>query len=259
LVILNLVGRIKNRLLLILSCSFLLTGLLGCSTLRRIAEPIAGLVGADKPVPPVFYSGPKALLAVTDFEVRATKASPEVGLNLRDMLLRELSNSKRFNIVEFKPANTAKETEKTAGREITGESSAAEQKDKVKTADLIVAVVVNDFEPQISGGRDGLGGGGGVGSGILGGLLGQALKKAYLIFEIRIVDAASSSVLATNRIHGQASDITREKSRAEFDRISLIGGLSSYSETPIEKAIRMCIIETVRYLTESIPPSYYKY
>jgi curli biogenesis system outer membrane secretion channel CsgG len=36
-------------------------------------------------------------------------------------------------------------------------------------------------------------------------------------------------------------------------------GLSGYANTPMEKAIRICIIEAVRYISQTIPANYYKY
>jgi len=36
-------------------------------------------------------------------------------------------------------------------------------------------------------------------------------------------------------------------------------GLSGYANTPLEKAIRVCIIEAVKYISGSVPPGYFKY
>jgi len=35
--------------------------------------------------------------------------------------------------------------------------------------------------------------------------------------------------------------------------------LGAYANTPMEKAIRICIIEAVRYIAQVIPANYYKY
>jgi len=40
---------------------------------------------------------------------------------------------------------------------------------------------------------------------------------------------------------------------------ALGGGLSAYANTPMEKAIRVCIVEAVRYISQTISPAYYKY
>lgn len=104
---------------------------------------------------------------------------------------------------------------------------------QVQGADLILTVAITEFEPQGSGGSAGLGGGGGAGSGVLGGLLGVALNKALMTLDIRIVDTSTSKILARTRVQGKDSDM--------------------------EKAISICVIETVRYISGAIPESYYKY
>jgi curli biogenesis system outer membrane secretion channel CsgG len=133
------------------------------------------------------------------------------------------------------------------------------QRGKIKTADLIVTAAVTEFEPQASGGAAGIGGGGGVGSGVLGGLLGAALNKAHMALDIRIVDTSTSEVLAATRVQGQASDVAGGFMAGFFGGWALGGGLSAYANTPMEKAIRICIIEAVRYISQTIPANYYKY
>jgi curli biogenesis system outer membrane secretion channel CsgG len=133
------------------------------------------------------------------------------------------------------------------------------QRGKIKTADLVITAAVTEFEPQASGGAAGIGGGGGIGSGILGGLLGAAMNKAHMALDIRIVDTSTSDVLAATRVQGQASDIAGGVMAGFFGGWGLGGGLSAYANTPMEKAIRICIIEAVRYISQAAPPSYYKY
>jgi curli biogenesis system outer membrane secretion channel CsgG len=99
-------------------------------------------------------------------------------------------------------------------------------------AGLIITAAVTEFEPQVSGGRGGVGGGGGASSGRLGGLLGASLSKARISLDIRIVNASTSETLAASSVQGQASDM--------------------------EKAIHICIIEAVRYISKAIPETYYK-
>ena len=50
------------------------------------------------PLPP--YSGLKARVAVADFEVKAAKATTDIGAGLRGMLVTALTNSNRFAVVE---------------------------------------------------------------------------------------------------------------------------------------------------------------
>ncbi len=203
----------------------------GCASLKSVMWPGAhggktATIGGLAP-----YSGSKAKIAVADFDVKTAKAGGTTGSDLREILVTALINSNRFKVVER----------------------------QASTADLIITAAVTEFEPQASGGRGGIGGGGGVGSGRLGGLLGASLNKAHMSLDIRIVDASTSEVLAVSLVQGQAADISGSIMADSLGSWQLVGGLSAYTNTPMEKAIRICIIEAVRYISKTIPATYYKY
>ncbi len=232
---------------------FLLIGLLlanltGCQTIRKFTSPSQQIDKGTYKIellPP--YSGLKSSIAVADLDVNASKAGSKVGVGLRDMLVWLLKESNRFLLTERNEIKTDSETPQL-------------QKDNAKKpADLIITAKVVSFEPQVSGGSDGVGGGGGSASGVLGGLLGTTLNKAYIALDIQIVDAVTSKVLATTKIQGQAADTDVASAAKFFDNWNLGCGLEDYSNTPMEKAIRICLIEIVRYIAEAVPVEYYKY
>lgn len=247
-----------NRFFFFTAC-ILIMGLAGCATLGQMTQPTAQVDNAagQTPLPP--YSGPKARIAVADFEVKAAKGYYEIGSGLREMLVTALINSNRFSVVERQALDAIMQEQELSASGAAQAGSGGPQRGKIKTADLIITAAVTEFEPQASGGRGGIGGGGGVGSGILGGLLGAALNKAHMALDIRIVDTSTSEVLAATRVQGQASDISGAIMGGFFGGWALGGGLSAYSNTPMEKAIRICIIEAVRYVSQTIPANYYKY
>lgn len=216
---------------------FLVFALTGCAFLPKNKSGLDRLPG---------YSGPKAKVSIADFDVIAAKADREVGVGLREMLVTALSNSNRFTIIEPKAPQSA---EQEAGER---------QENGTKAADLIVAATVEEFEPQASGGKEGLGGGGGVDSGLMGGLLGRATKKAHIKLEIRILDALSQAVLAATMVQGQAQEAAAG-SHPDLDNRNLGLGLSAYVNSPMEKAIRDCMAESMRYISQAIPADYYKY
>ena len=204
------------------------------------------------------YSGPKARIAVADFDVKAAKATGEIGSGLREMLVTALINSNRFSVVERQVLGAVMQEQELAASGAAQTGSGA-QRGQIKTADIIITAAVTEFEPQASGGRAGIGGGGGVGSGVLGGLLGAALNKAHMAMDIRIIDTSTSEVLAATRVQGQASDVAGGFMAGFLGSWALGGGLSAYANTPMEKAIRICIIEAVRYISQATPAGYYKY
>lgn len=196
-----------KRSLFVLCFALFISSILGCASLKQVGK---GKERLSKEGP--LYSGPKAKLALTELEIKSPKATSEIGSSLRDMLMEALKKSNRFLIVA--PQASA--------------SSTAEG------PDLIITIVLTEFEPQISGGSAGMGGGGGASSGILGGLLGTALNKAHLALDIRIVDTATSEVLSSTLVQGQASE-------------------------GMENAMRICIFEAARYISQAIPANYYKH
>jgi len=243
----------RNRLAVI-GLFLLVIGLAGCvSWLHSRAQVDKAAVNSALPS----YSGPKARIAVADFDVKAAKAGGEIGSGLHEMLITALINSNRFSVVERQALNSLIKEQDLS--DSLNAQPAGMQKPKLKTADLIITAAVTEFEPQASGGRSGIGGGGGVGSGILGGLLGAALNRAHMVLDIRIVDVSTSEVLASTRVAGQASDITGSIMSGFLGSWGLGGGLSAYANTPMEKAIRICIIEAVRYISQATPANHYKY
>jgi curli biogenesis system outer membrane secretion channel CsgG len=180
--------------------------LAGCAWIKPTAkiENIATLE-----LPP--YSGPKARIAVADFELKTAKASIGVSEDLRKILVSVLNNSNRFVLID----------------RLSQDSQPPEK------PDLIISAAVVEFDPEVSGGRAGIGGGGGINSGIFGGLLGVPADRARIALEVKVTDVLNTQVLASRLIQGQASDI--------------------------EKATGICISEALRYLSEAIAKDYYRY
>jgi len=175
------------------------------------------------------------------------------------MLVTALVNSNRFSVLERQALSAVMQEQELASSGAAQQGAGGPQRGKIKTADLIISAAVTEFEPQASGGRAGIGGGAGVGSGILGGLLGASLNKSHMALDIRIIDSSTSEVLASTRVQGEASDVGGAIMAGFFGGWALGGGLSAYANTPMEKAIRVCIIEAVRYISQGIPATYYKY
>lgn len=248
-----------KKLFFIIGCFLMVIAVAGCASLSAVMQPTAQVdnTAGAQALPP--YSGPKARIAVADFDVKAAKAGGEIGSGLREMLVTALLNSSRFSVLERQALAAVMQEQELSASGASQAGAGGPQRGKIKTADLIITAAVTEFEPQASGGKAGIGGGGGVGSGILGGLLGASLNKAHMALDIRIVDTSTSEVLAATRVQGQASDISGSIMAGFFGNWALGGGLSAYANTPMEKAIRVCIIEAVRYISQTIPANYYKY
>ncbi len=246
------------RKILIIIGFLLIMSLTGCASLTSLMRPTVQVNNNAGVAPLLPYSGLKSRIAVADFDVKVAKATGEMGSSLREMLVTVLVNSNRFSVVEREALSTVTQEQKLDASGAVQLGSGLE-KEKIKIADLIITAAVTEFEPEASGGAAGMGGGGSVGSGTLGGLLGSAVNKAHMVLDIRIIDVVTSEVLSTMRIQGQASDVSSGFMANFFGGCGLGGGLSAYANTPMEKAIRVCIIEAVRYVSQATPVNYYKY
>ncbi len=178
-----------------------------------------------------YYTGRKARIAVVDFDNKSTNATGDVGSGLRDMLASALVNSNRFVVSNKEPST------------------------EDKKADLIIAATITGFEPPSSGGRNGMGGGGGSGNGDMGGLLGVSSNKARIAIDIRIINALNSQVIELIKVQAQAVDNVI----ASVDNWALSNNLALYANTAMEKAVRRCLVDAVRYIVQNIPAGYYKY
>ncbi|MCM8780277.1 MAG: hypothetical protein NC914_03955 [Candidatus Omnitrophica bacterium] len=243
------------RLLLgIVSIFFLVSGIIGCASAIQPTAQVDNTAGAQ-PLPP--YAGPKARVAVADFDVKAARGSREIGSGLREMLITALVNSNRFRVVERQALGAVMQEQELAASGAAQPGSV--QRGQIQTADIIISAAVTEFEPHASGGGAGIGGYGGVAGGILGGLVGGMMTKAHMALALRIIDTSTSEVLASTRVQGSATDVAGGIMGGWGGGWGLGAGLGGYANTPMEKAIRICIIEAVKYISQAIPPSYYKY
>ncbi len=228
-----------KKVLFIIFFGVMILSLNGCGSLRKIHKIYAPKIPQDVQTAAIHsYSGPKVCVAVADFEINTAKANNEMGSGLRQMLITALNKSGYFFIL---------------GRQAVDLSTnSALPEDAAKKADFIVTATVIDFESQASGGNDGVGGGGGLNNGRFGGLLGETLNKAHLSMNISIINASTSAVLAATLVHGQAAaDISKSGISELSDNSELDSRLSGYINIPMGKAIRECINEAARYITQT--------
>ncbi|MEW6680415.1 MAG: CsgG/HfaB family protein [bacterium] len=224
----------------------------GCAATST--EPKARVdTSMEAELPP--YSGPKASLAVSKFEWKAEKEDIGAGDGLKDMLTTLLVQSKRFKVLERQELGSIKEEIGLSESGYVDESFTVE-KGKIRGADILVIAAITGWEP----GAEKRGGGvGGFGPGWLG-AIGGAFKKSYLAMDIRIISSATSEVLAATRIEGEAKEVDLGiLAGGIFGSVPLGGVLSKYSKTPMEKAIRVCLKEAVKYILENTPKEYFKY
>jgi curli biogenesis system outer membrane secretion channel CsgG len=243
-----------KRSLFIILCFFCVAGLTGCASMREPSAQVDNNAGT-LPLPP--YSGPKARIAVADFDIKAAKAQQSIGTGLREMLITSLVNSNRFSVVERQALKAAMQEQELAA---SGASApGGPKRGNIKTADLIITAAVTEFEPHSVGGNAGIIGGRSIESVLIGGIIAGSMNKAHMALDIRVIDASTSEILTSTRVQGKASDFAGGFGIAVFGVGALGPGLGGYANTPMEKAIRVCIIEAVKYVAMTVPATYFKY
>ncbi len=260
----------------LISCVFFLA-LSGCMDMEKQVEPKATVdTGLEQLLPP--YNGPKARIAVADFEWKVgggstTKISgfgvgqgitiqhseyAGYATGLRDMLTTALVQSGRYRVLERQNIDSLKQEMALARTGYTDKSGI--KKGGIKGADLLIMGAITGWEPGASGKGGGLGGGYlGKAAAIWAGISG-AVKKSKMAMDIRIVDTHTSEVLAATRVEGEAKDVNFGAALGALTGSGgMSGGLGAYAKTPMEKAIRTCIYEAVKYIVAHTPKEYMKY
>ena len=207
----------------LLGCLIISLSIAGCFSTKM--HPAGSKYLAGEPLEG--YSGPKAKIAVSDFELKTSGLNAELGQALKEYLISILNNTKRFEIVA--PSET----------------------------DLIISVGIIEFVPENSGGKSGVAGGGSAASSFMGGLLGTPLNKANMQLSLRIVERATSNVISSKDIQSQAVENPGNKINTPHDKI-FKAGLSEYAGTPMGKVIYECLLEAARYIALNVPQTYYK-
>lgn len=197
--------------------------------------------------------GLKAIVAVGDFQVKAAKATTEIGDGLREMLHTALHNSGYFIVVErMDLKGLAAEQTLSHSRMARPESALPES--RMDIAEIMVYAAVTEFEPQAKSAnwvnvmpRMPL-------------AVSQNYNESHMALDMRVVDVASGRVLATQRIPGLAIAMRASLSTViPGTPLGIPVGLSVYRNTPMELAIRDCIQKAVMYVINNTPEDYYRH
>jgi len=205
------------------------------------------------------YNGPKARIAVARFENKTANArswySPEIGDGMADMLTTAMVNSGRYIVLERQALDDVLgEQDLGASGRVREDTAAAIG--EIEGAELLVVAAVTEFEGNAGGTRAG---GGGIGGGIFGALAGGS-RSAHMAIDLRVVDATSSRILAATSVEGEAKDFNIGGALAGYTgSVGLGGALSTWENTPREKALRQVIGGAVDYVISVTPQEMMRY
>jgi len=234
--------------------------LAGCEIIQQtIAPPKATVTSGGGPdmasAQAESYNGPKARIAVSRFSDKTAKGwwTGEIGDGMAEMMATALFNTNRFIVLERQQiGDVLAEQDLGAGGRVQQETSAPIG--QIEGAELLITGAVTGYEPGASGYFGGIGGGK---KDIAGGVI-AALKGSYIAIDVRVIDTKTSRILSAATVEGTASDIEGLIGMA-IGKIGLGTGLGGWSKTPMEKALRLCIQESVNFIVSKTPAQYYHY
>ena len=241
-----------------LCISVILVWLYSCAptaTVTSTGGPSIGEAQAEK------YDGPKARISVGEFQDKTAKGSwsggwygmwgvqwREIGDGMQDMLTTALFNTNRYMVLEREQLGAVLDEQDlaAAGRVKKGTEAPTGE---IYGAELIITATVTEFE----GSERGAGGG----TKVLGVRVGGGVKQAHVAIDIRIIDTKTSQIVAATSVEGKSSSLGLETSTNIGGNLPI--SLGGFSNTPVEKAIRVCIQEAVNYIVSKTPNVYYRH
>src|SRR6056297_3416115 len=209
------------------------------------------------------YNGPKARIAVARFENKTADSAgyggwynPSIGDGMADMLTTALVNSGRYIVLERDSLDTVLgEQDLGASGRIREDTAAAIG--EIEGAELLVVAAVTEFDGN-TGGRSGSIGGSKIGR-VFGAISGGS-RSAHMAIDLRVVDARTSPILAATSVEGEAQDFDIGGALSGYTgSVGLGGSLSSWENTPREKALRQVIGAAVDYVISVTPSEMMRY
>jgi len=210
--------------------------------------------------------GAKARVAVSRFEDKSAKgkSSGKIGDGMAEMLSNALFSTNRFIVLERGAVgDVIKEQDFGASGRVKTETAA--KIGEIEGADLLIQGTITEFEPGASGaeGRGSssgrrpkrLPGPFGRGIGDIFGEIGGGITRSHVAMIVKVIDAKTSRILASEQVEGKATDISGMAGMGGGGMSSVFSG---YSNTPMEKAIRVAIEESVRLIVAKTPAEYYR-
>lgn len=194
------------------------------------------------------YHGPKAVLAVGDFGVRLKGAPEDLGDGLREMLMTALFESNYFIVVDRMDMEGLTAEQLLSDSFMSSPDTILAQ-GKMKPAELMIYGAIVAAEA----------GGGGVRVKLpwIPAKIGGKHHLAKITINLRVVDSASSEVVATHFIEGTAHSGGASVG-ASISGYDIPVSLEAVKNTPVELAIRDCIYRSVIKLCETIPKSFFR-
>jgi curli biogenesis system outer membrane secretion channel CsgG len=221
------------------------------------------------------YNGPKARVAVYQFGDRTGKGkgivrgypgygwySAQIGDGMADMLTDALMLSNRFIVLDRQAIKDVEYEQDLASRGRVNQETATPT-GQIEGADLLIKGSVTEFEPGSAGAGGGLGLGCfywwqcaiSIGTEVIG-----RVQQSHVAMIVQVVDARTSRILFSTTVEGKANDFNLAGSLGAFGAgYGGVASLGTWQKTPVEKAIRIAILQAVKELSSKTPQTYFRH
>jgi curli biogenesis system outer membrane secretion channel CsgG len=247
-------GHGGRNILTLLALAGLAMGMVGCESLLEPQAAVTGGAGGPSigQAQAEHYNGPKARIAVLAFDNKTGKGH-QIGDGMADMLATALFDTGRYIVLERRELGGVL-AEQDLARSGRVRPDASIPTGQVEGAELLVTGAITEFEPNYQGGSLGVV----LPNAPLG--VGATGKQAHIGIDMRVIDARTSRIVAATSITGRSTDLAGALGTVIGGGSTLTGiGLGAYRNTPVEKAVRVCIIKAVQFIVSRTPQHYYHY
>jgi curli biogenesis system outer membrane secretion channel CsgG len=213
--------------------------------MKRLAFFVAVIFAiVNLSISPAFAYKPR--VTVYGFEVKASSgfwhdAKWDIGTGMGEMLVDALVNTGRFEVMErLNLDDITTEQDLVTGGRVSKKTGA--KTGEIKGAEYIVRGTITEFDYRESGG--------GLGLTIKGFNLGAKTSEAHIAGIIRIYDATTGEIYASERFEKKvpASGLT-----VGYYEKGIGGTIGGFKKTPLGKATHMAIKDMVDFISLKIP------
>jgi len=236
----------------VLAALFIIPFYAGCASTEPTATVVGGSGQTMGQAQKERYDGPRARIAVNKFTNKSVSGQGKLGQGMADMLTTALFQSNRFIVLDRTDSDAiVKEQDFGASGRVKQRTAAPIG--QIEGAELMITGAVTVFKDDAGGAIGGvgvpLGGAAAIG-------LGGGTKNAYMAIDVKVVDVRTGRIVAATTVEGRSTDWFAGLGGA-IGGVPIPLGIGGYKKTPAEKAIRVCIVKAVEYISSQTPASYY--